>query len=243
MRQVVAGRPFETIHFHRRKLIKQLADWIGFFDNENDSWDENVCYRHELISLLATASKQNLKDIPLDNAEWTKLLNKWIKVNSSGAVISNRKIYHILAVDGFRGFKPKCLKLYLPEVLLPLRKEYKSHVFAVRKMYDFFDKNESISSLTGTDSACIIFIALLEWYAFQMKNDLMLDDQILFQVYQFKSWAEGFLQQHGEYYRDVKNVDEDLLKQFGKIYAKEFKDDESWKVVGRELLMNLNKQE
>lgn len=239
---MIAGHPFETLKFHRRQLIKELADWIGFYENENESGDENFTFRNKLICLLATASKQNVKDVPLDNSEWTKLLNKWIKENSSGAVVSGREIYKILAVDGFRGVKPKCLKNYLPDILLPLRNEYKSHVNAIRKMYEFFDKNEKVSSLTGTDSACVVFLALLEWYSFRMKDNLMQDDQIKFQVHQAKSTAEGFLQQHGEYFRDIKNVDEEFLKELGEIYAEEFKDCEYWKVVGRELLTYLIKQ-
>lgn len=243
VRQVVGGRPFDTLQFHRRKLINQLRDWIGvFYEDEDSTRDENSNFRHELVSLLATALKQNLKDIPLENSEWTKLLNKWLRANTSGTVISSREIYRILAVDGFRGFKPNHLKCYLPDILLPLRMEYKSHVRAIRNMYQFFDENENVSSLTGTDSACVIFLSLIDWYALQMKNDLMLDDQIMFKVHEAKSWAEGCLQQHGEYYRDVKNVDEKLLKKFGIIYAEQFKEDESWKVIGRELLTNLNNE-
>lgn len=245
VRQVVLGRPFETLQFHRRRLIKQLADWIGVFDEDDDfssSKDENGRYRHELVSLLATTSKKYFIDVPSDNSEWTKLLNKWLKANTSGAVLSNRAVYRILAVDGFRGFKPKHLTFYLPEVLLPLRGEYKSHVRGIRNMYDFFDKNEKVSSLTGTDSACVVFLALLHWYERQMEDDLMKDDQIMFQVKQAKSWAEGYLQQHGEYYQDVKNVDQNLLEKLCKIYGEEFKTNESWKVIGRELLPKLNRE-
>lgn len=243
---MVSGRPFETLRFHRRQLIKQLADWIGFFDEDEDSStkDENGRYRHELVTLLAATSKKYFVDVPADNSEWTKLLNKWLKANTSGAVLSNRNVYRILAVDGFRGFKPKHLTSYLPEVLLPLREEYKSHVRGVRSMYEFFDENEKVSSLTGTDSACVIFLALLHWYGRRMGDDLMKDDQITFQVKQAKLWAEGYLQQNGEYYHDVKNVDENLLETFGKIYGDEFKnDDESWKVIGCELLPMVNRDE
>lgn len=245
VRRVVSGRPFETLRFHRRQLIKQLADWIGVFDEDDDSSsgkDENGRYRHELMTLLAATSKKYFVDVPADNSEWTKLLNKWLKANTSGAVLSNRAVYRILAVDGFRGFRPKHLTSYLPEVLLPLREEYKFHVRGVRNMYDFLDKNEKVSSLTGTDSACVIFLALLHWYERRMADDLMKDDQITFQVKRAKSWAEGYLQQNGEYYHDVKNVDENLLETFGEIYGEEFKnDDESWKVIGCELLPMVNR--
>lgn len=245
VRQVVLGRPYESLRFHRRQLVKQLADWVGFFDEDDftSSKDENVHYRHELMNLLVTASKKYFIDVPSDQSEWTKLLNKWLKANTSGAVLLNRSIYRILAVDGFKGFKPKHLTLYLPEILLPLREEYKSHVRGIRNMYTFFDKNEKVSSLTGTDSACVIFLALLRWYENQMENDLMKDDQIIFQVKQAKSWAEGHLQQHREYYHDVRNVNENLLDMFGKIYGEEFKNsDKSWKVIGHELLPKLNRE-
>lgn len=238
VRQVVKGRPSENLQFHRKKLIKQIIDWIGGNEKIKIDDDDNDNIRHELITLLATTCKQNVKDIPLEDSEWTKLLNQWIKANTSGAVLSNREIYKILAVDGFRGFKPKDLKSYLSDFLLPLRKEYKLHYQGIRKMYDFFNKNESISSLTGTDSACVVFLALLEWYINKMKDNFLLDDQIMFRVQQTKLWAEGFLQQHVEYYKDIKNVDERFLQELGKIYAEQFKD-ESWVIVGRDLLSSI----
>lgn len=226
VRRIVHGKPFETIQFHRKQLMTQVVDWIGAFDSDRDD-----SFRHELIGLLAKDLKQNLKSVPTVDSEWTKLLKKWLK--TSGGM--DRRVYRILAVDGFRGLTPKDLKLYLPNVLSPLRREYESHVCGVRKLYDHFDTY----SLSGTDSACIVFMALIDFYALRMQNDLMLDDQVRFRVQRAKSWAQLTLEQDVDYFRDVKNVDERLLKELGEIYAKEFQDAELVKTLGRELLTHL----
>lgn len=231
---MIRGKPFETLEYHRRQLVRELGEKMGVPSEEG-----NDRFRNRLLGLLSSVSKQN--STPADNSDWVKLLNKWIKANSSGAVLSNREIYEILAVDGFRGFKPKHLKLHLPEVLSPPRKERESHRRGVRSMYDFFRERKGVSGLTGTDSACVVFLALIRWYSSRMRDDLMLDDQIEYGVGRAKIWAEGFLQQHADYYPDVKNVDEELLEEFGGVYERQFRD-ESWREVGRELLAGLNRQ-
>lgn len=234
---VLNGRPTDTLDYHRHKLIDELIQWIQPSQNILDTYDSS--YRDQLMTLLSSASKQNVKDIPLDESEWLKLLNQWIRKSSNEDIIFNRDIFQILAVDGFLGFRPKDLKQYLTNILIPLRSEFKMHAKGVRAMYEFFDQNSNIESLSGTDSACSIFLALLDLYANLLKK-LLLDDQVRFQVQQSKSWAEGFLHKHSDYYHDVKHVDEILLKSLANVYSEQFTDKKKMKHIGRELLKNLN---
>lgn len=232
VQRVVRGRTTDTIQFHRRRLAEQVVEWMT-----KDVLDTfNAPYRDRLMTLLASAFKQTVKDMPLDESEWLKLLNQWIRINSYDDVVYGRDIYKILAVDGFRGFRPKDLKHYLAGVLLPVRVEYRMHARGVRAMYEFFDENLNIESLTGTDSACVIVLALLEFY---VSNLEVLDDQISFRVRETRSWVEGFLHKHSDYYQDIKNVNEDVIKKLGDVYTEQFLDTKDWKTVGGELLKNL----
>lgn len=230
--RVVNGRPSDTIQFHRHQLAEELLGWIT--KDVPDTF--NATYRDQLLTILASAFKQTIKDIPIDESEWIKLLNQWIRINSLNDVISTRDIYRVLAVDGFRGFRPKDLKRYLSSILIPIRTEYRMHDKGVRAMYEFFDKDLTIESLTGTDSACVIFLALLEFYVSNLK---LLDDQICYQVQQAKSWAEGYLHKQSDYYHDVKNVTENLIKTLGNVYSQQFTYPEDWKTVAKELLKNM----
>lgn len=237
MYQVLNGQSSDTLDFHRHKLIEELTHWIQPSRNVVHVYDSS--YRDQLMSLLSSTSKHHVKDVPQDESEWIKLMNQWIRNTSNEEIIFNREVYQILAVDGFYGFRPKDLKHYLSGVLLPLRSEFKMHAKGVRAMYEFFDQTATIASLSGTDTACAIFLALLELYANLLKK-LLMDDQIRFQVQQAKSWAEGFLHKHSDYYRDVKYVNETLLKTLIKVYAKQFTDEEKMKLVGREMFKCLN---
>lgn len=230
--QITHGHPTDTIQFHRRLLAEKLVECIT--EDVPDTF--NTTYRNQLMTVLATAFKQTIKDIPLDESEWLKLLNQWIRTNSSEDVVFNREIYKILAVDGFRGFRPKDLKHYLADILLPIRAEYRIHAQSVRAMYEFFNDHLNIQSLTGTDSACVIFLALLHFYVSKLE---LSDDQICFQIQQAKSWAEGFLHKHSSYYHDIKKVNEDVIRTLGNVYSELFTDGEDWKTIGRELLKNL----
>lgn len=230
--RMIHGRPSNTIQFHRRQMAEQLIEWIT--EDIPDTF--NTKYRDQLMTLLASAFKQTIKDMPIDESEWLKLMNQWIRINSLNDVIFNREIYQILAVDGFRGFRPKDLKYYLTSILLPIRVEYEMHAQGVRAMYDFFNENVNIESLTGTDSACVILLALLDFYT---SNLVILDDQICLKIQQAKFWAEGFLHKHSEYYHDINNVNEDVIKMLGNIYCQHFTDKKDWKTVGKEIIYNL----
>lgn len=234
---MLKGQPSDTLDFHRQKLIEELIHWVQPSQNVINTYDST--YRDKLMTLLSSASKHNVKDVPLDESEWLKLMNQWIRNTSNEEIIFNRDIYQILAVDGFHGLRPKDLKHYLTGVLLPFRSEFKMHVKGVRAMYEYFDQNSYIGSLSGTDSACAIFLALLELFS-KLLNEVLMDDQVRFQLQQVKSWVEGFLHKHSEYYRDVKYVDESLLKKLMNIYSEQFTDEKKLKYVGGELFKDLS---
>lgn len=232
---VLRGRISDSLQHHRMTLIRELADWIKPFTDLPDSYDAR--YRNQLLSLFATVSKQTVKNIPFEYSEWLKLFNQWIRCNSEKEVIFDRKIFEILAVDGFRGIGVKDLKQYLGGILLPVRVEYRTHIQGIRAMYEHFDENLIIESLIGTDSACVIFLALLHLYINHLE---IFDDQVFIRVRRARLWAEGFLHNHRDYYRDLKQVNENVLTTLGNVYTQQFHNDEEWKKIGKELIKHLN---
>lgn len=228
--RVRKGNNHDTLSFHRRTLMEEMKQFL----HPCDESFQDFSYRDKLITLLASSSKTPVIDIPIDILEWHKLLNQWIRNHVLEDIIFNREIYAILAVDGFYGFKPKELKHYLSRILLPLRYEFQLHTQAVRSMYRWIAKNPLVASLPGTNSACLIFLALLEFYTEQLVK-LLFDDQMRFQVQQAKSRAEGFLHKHSDYYRDIKNVDEALVISLSQVYSKEFTDPEKCKNIAEEM--------
>lgn len=230
--QVVRGRTTESLHDHRRRLVEELSRWILPCEKTPETYDST--FRDQLITILASGSKNQCTEIPLEESEWLKLTNQWVRNNSSDDMVFPRDIYAVLAVDGFYGFRPKDLKHYLSKILVPLRMEFRTHASGVRAMYAFFDDHESVASLTGTDSACIVFLALLRFYAGELQRE-MLDDHVALQVQRAQSLAEGYLHKHSEYYRDVRNVDEVMLKTLASVYSEQFVDRMHWEMVGKEL--------
>lgn len=234
--QIVTGRTTETLDSHRRRLLEELTRWILPCEKSPDTYDPS--FRDELITILASGSKYFWNEIPLEESEWVKLTNQWVRNNSSDEVVFSRDIYQVLAVDGFSGFRPKDLKNYLSQILVPLRVEFRAHAKGVRAMYDFFNQQESIESLTGTDSACIVFLVLLQFYAAHLERE-MLDDQVSIQMQQTQSLAEGYLHKHSDYYRDLKNVDESMMKTLESVYSEHLADRLQWEIVGQELFKQL----
>ncbi|GFQ91198.1 ribonucleoside-diphosphate reductase subunit M2 [Trichonephila clavata] len=121
--------------------------------------------------------------------------------------VKERDIYQLLAVDGFDGFEAKHLKFYLSVILdqKVVRHEYRFHIKAVRAMYRWFESQPKVSSLTGTDSGCVVFLTLLQLY---MNKLQLMDDEVTLQVHLAKRLAEGFLHRNANYYKDVRNVTE-----------------------------------
>ena len=225
------GQTHDTLSFHCCAIIKEMKQTLYPYDESL----QDFSFRDRLITLLASSSKVPILDIPTDLSEWFKLLNQWIRSHIVEDVIFNRDIYEILAVDGFYGFKPKELKHYLMRILQNLRHEFQLHTKSVRAMYLWISKNPLIASLPGTDSACLVFLSLLEFYSEQL-HTLVFDNQVQYQLQQAKSQAEGFLHKHSDYYRDIMHVDETLVTSLARVYSKEFNDPEKCKTVAEEML-------
>lgn len=243
-RRCLMGYKEESLHQHRWKVLCEVAEWLGL--SESLHMHENESVLEELSTLLLkNLKRKNLKQMPREDLEWNRLLNQWLRQHSSEDVVG-RQIYRLLAVDGFEGFEVKDLRSYLTCVLNTknVREEYSQHMNAVRSMYDWINLQPEISSLMGTDSACIVFLALLQLFERKL-NVLFSDDQVAMQTHQARRLAEGFLYRNASYYKDVRKVTEELLGKLGENYemAWEAKD---WKRIGTELmtqLVNKNKWE
>lgn len=211
-----------------QKVFQDLKKWFKIYDiKENDN-----SYQENLMDLFAkTASKHYaIKEMPCNMSEWNRLLSHWLRQNIFENCIKDRDIYIILSVDGFMGFQPKDLKKYLTNIINKLRNAYYLHNEAVRIMYKWID-NSKISSLTGTDSGSVIFLALLNVY----ENNLTIyDNEIKMNLYQIKTWVEGYLHQHSNYYKIIKEIDNDMLKELGSVYKNQFLNDDQWKTIAKE---------
>lgn len=227
----------ETLEQHRWKVLCEVADWLQLSDTLR--MQQNGWVLDEMLTLfLKDLKRKNLKQTPREEMEWTRLLNQWLCHHPTEDVVG-RHIYRLLAVDGFEGFETKNLHCYLSGILNPkdIRVEYRQHVNAVRNMYDWIDSEPKISSLMGTDSACIVFLALLQ--LFQRKlTELFSDDHIAMQAHQARRLAEGFLHRNSTYYRDVRNVTEEMLKELGEIYEMTWKG-KDWSEIGTELMTQM----
>lgn len=234
VREIIHSRSNISLLQCRRNVLQEIAEWF----HEKSTVDETLHYRENLALLFANASIKRNKQMPLDETDWNRRLVQWMRRNNmtSDDLIKNREVYRLLGIDGFRGYKAKHLKNYFSNLLQNLRPEYRDHTQAVRLLYEWFDTHEALVSLTGTESACIIYLALLTLYAEHLKS-LLLDDQILARVKSAQVSAEGFLHERAEHHRDIRKVDDSLLKTLGQIYIDYFRKEE-WKCVGHELLLD-----
>lgn len=232
------GRPTDTLLQHRHKLIEHISSWI-LPSKETCIETLDSFFRDELLTLLLAETKHFSREIPQDESEWNKLINQWIRINSTDDVVYKRNIYYILGVDGFSGIKPKDLKHYLWNVLNPLQNMFIMHVNGVRAMYNFFDIHLDVQSLSGTDVAGVIFLALLNFYATQ-HPELLLDDHVSLLVQRTRVMAEGYLHKQSEYFRDLKNVNEIMLQILAELYAEQFTREDYLKNVGQKMIKQLN---
>lgn len=222
----------------QRQVLSDVARWLDMPRVLDDYHDDSV--RERLVQLLLTsAKKKRHRDLPRDEGECLRLLGQWLRHNtlSNGKDVKTRQVYRLLAVDGFDGLEAKDLKQYVSGIWNPSsrRQEYKIHAEAVRSMYDWIDVSQQVSSLTGTDSACIVFLALLKLYKRDLKHVLM-NDEIASQTNRAQLSVEGFLHRNANYYKDVRKVDDAMLDALGTAYANVFPE---WQSVGKELLVNL----
>ncbi|GFQ83349.1 uncharacterized protein TNCT_423371 [Trichonephila clavata] len=236
--QCLVGGREETIEQHRWKVLQQVAEWLHIPHALSTHQDD--CVKDQVLQLLSKGIKRkHFKKIPQDESEWTHLLNVWLRRNTMNQDVKERDIYRWLAVDGFDGFEAKHLKLYLLAILDQkcIRQEYRLHIKAVRAMYRWFESQPQVSSLTGTDSGCVVFLTLLQLYVNKLE---MMEDEITLQVHLAKRSAEGFLHRNANYYKDVRNVTEALLQELGNIYVQEWQG-KDWTSVANEQLGRLMK--
>ncbi|GFQ80235.1 uncharacterized protein TNCT_549691 [Trichonephila clavata] len=234
--QCLKGGREETIEQHRWKVLQQVAEWLHI--PHALSMNQNAYVKDQLLQLLSKGIKRkNLKHIPQDESEWIHLLNVWLRQSTMDHDVKERDIYQLLAVDGFDGFEAKHLKFYLSVILdqKVVRHEYRFHIKAVRAMYRWFESQPKVSSLTGTDSGCVVFLTLLQLY---MNKLQLMDDEVTLQVHLAKRLAEGFLHRNANYYKDVRNVTEVLLQELGNIYVEEWQG-KDWTCVANEQLARL----
>lgn len=236
MYSLLFGRITDSLMQHRRKLIEQISSWI--LSSESTGIEPiDYFFRDELLTLLLDETKHFSREIPQEESEWAKLISQWTRNNSTDDIVYSRNIYRILAVDGFLGIKPKDLKLYLPNILSPLRNMFIMHVNGVRAMYEFFETH--VESLSGTDTAGVIFLALLDVYASQHPF-LLLDDHVARKVQQTRAMVDGYLHRQSKYFCDLRKVTGITLQILAELYAKQFTREDHLKNVGKELIKRLN---
>lgn len=231
------GYKEETLEQHRWKVLCEVASWLQLSDTLHIQQNEWVL--DELLTLLLKDLKpKNVKQMPREELEWSRLLSQWMRLHASEDVVG-RQIYRLLAVDGFEGFEAKDLRSYLSNILNPkdIRKEYCQHVNAVRSMYDWIELQPDVSSLMGTDSACIVFLALLQLFERKLE-ELFSDDHIALRAHQARRLAEGFLHRNANYYKDVRKVTEEMLRELGERYEMAWKG-KDWSQLGTELMTQL----
>lgn len=214
----VTKKDDDTLVEASRRVVKQVSEWLRV-----PLPDDRRQYQEPLMALLSAN-----RDLPRQPSEWNRLLSQWLRHNTVTGrdLVKDRTVYRLLAVDGFLGFKPKDLKKYLSNVLdEDLRRDYRRHAEGIRRMYDQMD-----SSLTGTHSACVVFLALLKG----IEDRLTIHDQnVLMHLHRIRVWTEGFLHQDAEYYETIRNVDGAMLDRLMDVYTEQ-DDDDGWKRVAEE---------
>lgn len=230
-RRCLEGR--QTILQHRWEVLEQVAKWLGIADDLEDFHDGQV--REELIALLSRdVKRKNVRQVPLDDVDWERLLKQWLNHHIVDKDVMSRDIYRLLAVDGIGGYEPSDLKKYLGHMLDPkkVRRDYRFHARAVRSMYNYLDSHPVLSSLIGTDSGCVVFLALLKLFT-QTFTEMMQDDDVVMHIRNAKQSAEMFLYRNASYYKDVHAVTDSILDELGDVYKACGHD---WSRVGKEQL-------
>lgn len=241
-RRCWSGSSQDTIQRHRLTVLHQVAEWLNISDALETNRDEME--REHLVKLLLKDTRKTIKNtklLPQSEAEWSQLLHHWLRHNTlqNNQDVIDRRVYCLLAVDGFEGFQARDLKSYLSNIVDPdcIRREYRIHIRAIRKMYEWFDSQSHVSSLIGTDTGCVIFLSLLKLYNDQLQK-VLVDDQIAMQTHQARMWAEGFLHRNATHYRDMKKITKELLAELGQVYVNAW-DGQDWTTLGEEQLLNL----
>lgn len=228
-----------SLLFYRRRLLLDIATYLNvkipsFFQED----DEEETLQHELSSILIRSndSVRKADTKRASRTDWNKSMTAWIRNNAEGA---DRKIFRLVACDGFRTMVTSVqdLKEYLPNVIEISQSKsiVKKHTRAVRRMYDWFDNETSVSALTGLDSACFVFLSLIR--LFKMTLGMNLDDQVRVVMDSCEISTQSFLQRRAATrFKDVLGVDYKKLDKLGEIYTNSFPE---WEGYVEELLNQL----
>ncbi|GFQ93376.1 uncharacterized protein TNCT_229551 [Trichonephila clavata] len=190
-KRFLKGQNHETRMHHHVAVFRQVADLLNLpLPLERDE---------KLKQLFGTS---------FQSTDLHRLLDEWIRKNSIAKekLIKTRDIFYILSVDGFKGLTD--LKPYLEE------EPDGNHIESVRAMYLAFDKKSSLQSLTGTDSACVVFVTLLMLF-----SNKILDDNVKMLATSIKKRIEGGMLKRAQYYKDIRLVNENVMKELISIYV------------------------
>lgn len=184
------------VYMHPENAAKIDEKWNKCLQSFNMSHDEMNAYK-----LIKTDDYVNHYD-----------LNKFISIlvrrdqitrdpNSSEKILRNNDLNKLLAVDGFLGFECNDIKNYIDNLKFGYGDD--SHVDTVREMYNC----EKIANLSGTDSACIVFSALIEVFGKHIQ-----DDQMKMQLNKIHEDNTSYLIKNGRYYTDIETIRNDMSK-------------------------------
>ncbi|GBO33063.1 hypothetical protein AVEN_34102-1 [Araneus ventricosus] len=189
-RRFLKGRNHETRQHHHVAVLREVAELLNL---------PLPCEReHRLQRLLGTTFYRS---------ELGSLLDHWVRQHSIGPekLIKTREPFAILGVDGFDGIDD--FKAYLHTDAAD------AHYLGVVDMYSYMDASP-IACLTGTDSACVVFLALLKLFSTQI-----VDDHVKIVVERVRNRTENFMHRHAQYYRDICLVNEDVLNALIRVYV------------------------
>lgn len=142
--------------------------------------------------------------------------------NDKEKIIKPKDLYILLGVDGFSGYGPNDMKNYIENLKFGSENR---HIETVRNMYSL----DIVKSLSGTDAACLIFLALMAVYKKFIK-----DDSALLIINSFESDTKTYLSKNAKYYKNITqaleqiyelenfytaNVDEEIIKQIANLKA------------------------
>jgi hypothetical protein len=175
----------------------------------------------------------NLSTLPQISSEWKKQLSRYVRQN--GDVVNTQHLYQLFAVDGFAGVNH--LKLYLNNIIDNLPSYQRRYVSAIRKMYQWMMTQNKLSDLTGSDSAVVVFLALLKLFENRVN---IFDQMVKFILHRARLNADALLHKNANYYQDVRRIDENLLDELGRVFETEYDDLEELQFVAVNKLNNLS---
>lgn len=208
----------QTIHLRVYKKVAKILNVnidIGIdpksimihFDNINridEKWGKhlqnNYSMSHEEMNAYDKIKSTDYVKIP-DAVKFLSILVRkdTIDREDKEKILKSNDINILLGVDGFSGYTPNEMKNYIEN--LKCGSDGNAHVETVRKMYSL----DIVKNLSGTDAACIIYLALLSTY-----KEYITDDQVKFVIDNEESDIRSYLSKNAKYYHDITNTVKEL---------------------------------